>query len=71
MSTSPHRPTKQQQQVEAEHTQGIALTPDDGSWMARGAAAYQGLNRTDPDALWSFQAMNLVYVPSVTETAPQ
>lgn len=24
-------------------------------WMERGAAAYMGLNRTDPEAIWSFQ----------------
>lgn len=24
-------------------------------WVERGAAAYSGLNRTDPDAIWSFQ----------------
>ena len=24
-------------------------------WQQRGAAAYMGLNRTDPDAIWSFQ----------------
>ena len=27
----------------------------DGSWMERGVAAYEGLNRTDPQAIWSFQ----------------
>ena len=27
----------------------------DPMWLKRGAAAYTGLNRTDPDAIWSFQ----------------
>lgn len=27
----------------------------DPAWQARGAAAYQGLSRTDPAAVWSFQ----------------
>ena len=25
---------------------------DDMSWFMRGKAAYEGLNRTDPDAVW-------------------
>jgi hypothetical protein len=29
--------------------------PPDSSWMERGAAAFAGLTRTDPDAIWSFQ----------------
>mmetsp|Transcript_126804 Transcript_126804/g.370703 ORF Transcript_126804/g.370703 Transcript_126804/m.370703 type:complete len:809 (+) Transcript_126804:82-2508(+) len=29
--------------------------PADPEWVARGAAAFQGLNRTDPDAVWSYQ----------------
>eukprot|EP00658_Telonema_sp_P-2_P047919 TRINITY_DN3647_c0_g1_i2.p1 TRINITY_DN3647_c0_g1~~TRINITY_DN3647_c0_g1_i2.p1 ORF type:complete len:691 (+),score=111.68 TRINITY_DN3647_c0_g1_i2:158-2230(+) len=33
---------------------------DDGSWFQRGAAAYQGLNRTDPQAIWSFQGWAFV-----------
>lgn len=33
---------------------------DDPSWTARGAAAYRGLNRTDPEAIWSFQGWAFV-----------
>eukprot|EP00041_Stephanoeca_diplocostata_P034371 m.1169532 g.1169532 ORF g.1169532 m.1169532 type:complete len:497 (+) comp24509_c1_seq11:1832-3322(+) len=33
---------------------------DDPSWTARGAAAYMGLNRTDPEAIWSFQGWAFV-----------
>eukprot|EP01065_Artemidia_motanka_P029639 TRINITY_DN35724_c0_g1_i1.p1 TRINITY_DN35724_c0_g1~~TRINITY_DN35724_c0_g1_i1.p1 ORF type:complete len:846 (+),score=277.66 TRINITY_DN35724_c0_g1_i1:58-2595(+) len=29
-------------------------------WVKRGAAAYMGLNRTDPDAVWSFQGWAFV-----------
>jgi len=29
--------------------------PDPASWHRRGLAAYQGLNRTDPEAVWSYQ----------------
>eukprot|EP00980_Cylindrotheca_fusiformis_P012012 scaffold2844_cov123-Cylindrotheca_fusiformis.AAC.5 len=42
-------------------TDGIVLEPEasplshDESWFLRGAAAYQGLNRTDPKAMWSYQ----------------
>lgn len=32
----------------------------DAVWMERGAAAYMGLNRTDPDAIWSFQGWAIV-----------
>ncbi len=35
------------------------ITPDP-VWMERGAAAYMGLNRTDPDAVWSFQGWAIV-----------
>ena len=28
---------------------------DDEAWYRRGVAAYTGLNRTDSDAVWSFQ----------------
>lgn len=34
--------------------------PDDLMAYKRGAAAYQGLNRTDPDAMWSFQGWAFV-----------
>eukprot|EP00756_Hemistasia_phaeocysticola_P064325 Hpha_TRINITY_DN7710_c0_g1::TRINITY_DN7710_c0_g1_i1::g.85521::m.85521/K01205/NAGLU; alpha-N-acetylglucosaminidase len=35
--------------------------PDaDPLWERRGAAAYEGLNRTDPDAVWSFQGWAFV-----------
>jgi len=30
-------------------------TPTDPNWFARGVAAFQGINGTDPDAIWSFQ----------------
>lgn len=33
---------------------------DDASWYARGAAAYTGLNRTDAEAVWSFQGWAFV-----------
>ena len=32
----------------------------DPSWRARGASAYAGLSRTDPDAVWSFQGWAFV-----------
>merc|ERR1719253_619459 len=32
----------------------------DPTWIRRGAAAYAGLNRTDPDAIWSFQGWAFV-----------
>jgi hypothetical protein len=32
----------------------------DPAWKARGVAAYTGLNRTDPDAVWSFQGFAFV-----------
>ena len=32
----------------------------DPMWIKRGAAAYAGLNRTDPDAIWSFQGWAIV-----------
>lgn len=35
------------------------ITPDP-IWRERGAAAYAGLNRTDPDAIWSFQGWAIV-----------
>ena len=35
------------------------LQPDP-SWVARGAAAYAGLTRTDPDAVWSFQGWAII-----------
>lgn len=31
------------------------VLPPDPGWTARGAAAYAGMARTDPDATWSFQ----------------
>eukprot|EP00040_Diaphanoeca_grandis_P011341 m.58045 g.58045 ORF g.58045 m.58045 type:complete len:883 (+) comp22488_c0_seq2:20-2668(+) len=34
--------------------------PTDAGWGRRGAAAYMGLNRTDPDAIWSFQGWAFV-----------
>lgn len=32
----------------------------DSAWLERGAAAYMGLNRTDPDAIWSFQGWAII-----------
>lgn len=32
----------------------------DESWFLRGAAAYEGLNRTDPQAIWSFQGFAFI-----------
>lgn len=32
----------------------------DPAWKARGVAAYTGLNRTDPAAVWSFQGFAFV-----------
>lgn len=34
--------------------------PDFPDWKARGTQAYTGLNRTDPDAIWSFQGWAFV-----------
>jgi hypothetical protein len=34
--------------------------PVDPSWVARGAAAYAGLTRTDPQAIWSFQGWAII-----------
>lgn len=34
--------------------QPVAVRPDP-TWTRRAAAAYAGLNRTDPDAIWSYQ----------------
>jgi len=34
--------------------------PTDPEWLLRGKAAYEGLNRTDPDAIWSFQGWAFV-----------
>ena len=34
----------------------------DPAWRERGAAAYQGLNRTDPEAIWSFQGWAIIDV---------
>ena len=30
----------------------------DPIWKQRGEAAYMGVNRTDPDAIWSFQGFD-------------
>ena len=35
------------------------VTPDP-VWIARGTAAYAGLSRTDPDAIWSFQGWAII-----------
>jgi len=37
----------------------VPVLPDP-TWLRRGAAAYGGLNRTDPDAIWSFQGWAIV-----------
>eukprot|EP01062_Namystynia_karyoxenos_P074682 TRINITY_DN7162_c0_g1_i1.p1 TRINITY_DN7162_c0_g1~~TRINITY_DN7162_c0_g1_i1.p1 ORF type:complete len:853 (+),score=247.35 TRINITY_DN7162_c0_g1_i1:791-3349(+) len=41
----------------------------DADWRKRGAAAYTGLNRTDPDAMWSFQGWAFVGWQSVAQEA--
>jgi hypothetical protein len=47
-------------QVEAVRTTSPAPLPVDTMAFKRGAAAYQGLNRTDPDAIWSFQGWAII-----------
>ena len=51
----------------------------DPMWVKRGAAAYTGLNRTDPDAIWSFQGWAFVgwnsnqqggFIKSFVESTP-
>jgi alpha-N-acetylglucosaminidase len=32
----------------------------DDAWFRRGSAVYQGLQRTDPDAIWSFQGFSFI-----------
>ena len=60
-----------QQQPTAAGTQGsdtahppptAAATPiqPDPAWYKRGTIAYDGLKRTDPDAVWSFQGFAFV-----------
>jgi len=39
----------------------------DPTWKILGAAAYEGLNRTDPDAFWSFQGWAIVGWNSVLQ----
>ncbi|CAB9526585.1 Alpha-N-acetylglucosaminidase (NAGLU) tim-barrel domain [Seminavis robusta] len=34
--------------------------PHDSVWYQRGVAAYTGLNRTDPNAVWSFQGFSFI-----------
>ena len=55
------------------------VTPD-AAWEKRGAAAYAGLSRTDPDAVWSFQGWAFVdwksiqqgsYLKGFIEAAPK
>lgn len=50
--TTPSEPT-----TFRPHTTGRAQDPPapDPLWLKRGIAAYGGLNRTDPSAVWSFQ----------------
>lgn len=42
----------------------------DPVWMIRGAAAYEGLNRTDPDAQWSFQGWAIIDWGTPGEASP-
>lgn len=51
----------------------------DPMWVKRGVAAYTGLNRTDPEAIWSFQGWAFIgwnsnkqggYIKSFIESAP-
>jgi len=45
----------------AHSSRGSAAEPPaDALWLRRGAAAYAGLNRTDPDAVWSFQGFSFI-----------
>ena len=36
------------------------IIPRDDVWYQRGVAAFTGLNRTDPDAIWSFQGFSFI-----------
>jgi hypothetical protein len=53
--------------------------PHDEDWYLRGKAAYEGLNRTDPDAHWMYQGFAFVgwetqeqasYVKGFVDSAP-
>lgn len=57
-----------------EHTVGLLMEdydnlPHDDSWFQRGSAAFQGLQRTDPDAIWSFQGFAFISWPDTIESA--
>jgi hypothetical protein len=43
--------------------------PVDPAWVARGAAAYAGLTRTDPLAVWSFQGWAIIDWSSAAQAA--
>ena len=47
-------------QDDNDNTRNNNNDDDDISWFMRGKAAYEGLNRTDPDAVWSYQAWAFV-----------
>ena len=43
--------------------------PVDPAWVARGAAAYAGLTRSDPGAIWSFQGWAIIDWSSAAQAA--
>jgi alpha-N-acetylglucosaminidase len=46
--------------IDKEPPFDLDALPDFPDWRARGIQAYTGLNRTDPDAIWSFQGWAFV-----------
>jgi Alpha-N-acetylglucosaminidase (NAGLU) C-terminal domain/Alpha-N-acetylglucosaminidase (NAGLU) tim-barrel domain len=46
--------------VSRDHSSSTPPLPHDELWYQRGVAAYTGLNRTDPDAVWSFQGFAFI-----------
>lgn len=50
-------PWMSKQPTESHYTDS---TSHDESWFLRGKAAYEGLNRTDPQAVWSFQGFSFI-----------
>jgi len=57
---SPRSPPENSWLIENSMTAACHQVEADKSWYARGAAAYSGLNRTDPNAIWSFQGWAFV-----------
>eukprot|EP00440_Ansanella_granifera_P043240 gb/GFBE01046875.1/.p1 GENE.gb/GFBE01046875.1/~~gb/GFBE01046875.1/.p1 ORF type:complete len:807 (+),score=163.64 gb/GFBE01046875.1/:1-2421(+) len=52
--------------MEEPSMSGPAVDP---AWYARGVAAYESLNRTDPDAIWSFQGFAFEFWKDTPQTA--